>query len=658
MNRMLKGFFPLAMLVASALSLADCNSNTTGCNSNCNGNAYFSIRSQSVNAARELAGWQPYINLFDRDCFYGSFTITPEYTRSFRACHIAEFLFGADLQNVPFSTTAGTAATSCNTSCNNDNCGSLVISGSQVANRGAKDWLADYFGLSPAFQSVVNFKPRISNFLVDFNLYLGLDEWASGLYFRIHAPVVYTRWNLRASENVINAGLVSGTGVGYNAGYMSSAAILQTSLRQSFLQAMNGTYTFGDMSQPLQYGIISNGSTCNNTTVNTTTNCNNNNNDCGSSHKKTRLSDVEAALGWNFWQCEDYHFGLQIRGSAPAGNRPEAVFLFEPIVGNGHHWMFGGGISSHAVLWRGCDEDRYFGVWMDVNIEHLFKTKQKRSFDFVNRPNSRYVLLEQMTSTISNGLLSATTACASGTSPVPAGTAPNAQYAGVLLPAINVTTLDVNVSIAVQADFVLKFAYISNNFEVDLGYNLWARSGEKFSSKCDPIITEKKYAIKGDAQVYGFCPVGSTTAGAAIALSATEDTATIHVGTNNNFTAGSTYTTNPNVDNAQFAIGNCGTTPASTCLVANPLNAPSPTTQILTSNPAVFVTSTDINLAKTPSALSNKVFGSLSYGWNDCEDWIPFLSLGGEVEFDGRNNDCRAALSQWGIWLKGGISFN
>lgn len=40
------------------------------------------------------------------------------------------------------------------------------------------DWLADYFGLPRDCQSTVSFKPSISNFILDYSFYLGLDSWA------------------------------------------------------------------------------------------------------------------------------------------------------------------------------------------------------------------------------------------------------------------------------------------------------------------------------------------------------------------------------------------------------------------------------------------------------------------------------------------------
>ncbi|MCL4229821.1 hypothetical protein KJZ61_04015, partial [Candidatus Dependentiae bacterium] len=458
---------------------------------------------------------------------------------------------------------------------------------------------------------------------------LGLDEWMCGLYFRIHAPVVYTRWDLRATEAVSDAGTDA-----YLTGYMSNdaAGIANATLRKDFLTAVDGTYTFGDMKEALKYGKMSK-----------------------DRDTKTRLSDIEAALGWNFWQCEDYHFGLQIRGSAPTGNRPNAEFLFEPIVGNGNHWTLGGGVSAHAVLWRGCDEDHFFGVWLDANITHLFRTKQTRSFDLKNKPNSRYALLAEMSSTVGNNLFANTTNTdvVADADSLAGGVAPSHQYAGKLLPVINVTTFDVNVSIDVQVDAALKFSYYNCGFEADLGYNLWARSGEKFKLRDSSTFTEKKYVLKGDAFVYGF----SAAAGnAPIALSASQNTSDIHGG--KNFPSGfvpADSVRNPGIDNAYPAQIVAGAAAASTITYAPGVAVNS---QTRTSKDPIFVKADDIDMSKTPSAMSHKLFGHISYNWDDCEDWIPFLGVGGEIEWAGKYDSNYAAVSQWGVWIKGGISFN
>ena len=47
-----------------------------------------------------------------------------------------------------------------------------------------------------------------------------------------------------------------------------------------------------------------------------------------------------------------------------------------------------------------------------------------------------------------------------------------------------------------------------DNINVEVGYNLWMRTGEKLQSRdCFP---NDRFAFKGDAQVYGFLPEYNT----------------------------------------------------------------------------------------------------------------------------------------------------
>jgi len=48
----------------------------------------------------------------------------------------------------------------------------------------------------------------------------------------------------------------------------------------------------------------------------------------------------------------------------------------------------------------------------------------------------------------------------------------------------------------------------------------------------------------------------------------------------------------------------------------------------------------------------------LNYAWTERESGnIPFLGVGGEIEFAGKMCESYSTLSQWGIWVKGGIEF-
>jgi len=644
--------------------------------STCSGHAvtpYYSIRSQSENAARELAGagWNTQINLCDMDKWYGNFAITPEYTRSFRPCRIAQSLFGywgscsyPCYPCGPCDSTCNPCCTPCCDPCCDDTCYRVKISGSQVDDRGCCDWLADNFGLPTDYQSCVTFEPRIDNFLIDFNFYLGFDEWCQGLYLKIHAPVVHTKWDLNMCECIENAGENH-----HWRGYFNSAAvtsgietygILRNNLVSNFTSFISGCgiINANDINfNPLCYAKM----------------------DC-CRHTKTALSDIQMALGWNVCCDEDYHVGLNVRATAPTGNRPEASYLFEPIVGNGKHWELGGGLSSHWTFWRSEDEEQSCAFFFDANVSHLFKAKQVRTFDLCSKPLSRYMLAAKFNTSIDNLVAGDTSEVAE---------APNGQFSGIYTPVANLTTMSVDVSIGVQADLAFMFQYLHNNWSFDFGYNFWGKSCEKIEcrSDCCPYLAENTWVLKGDAFMYGFYDDQGTIT--PVALSASQYNATIYQGTNNypNGIDNIVYYRNPGVDNKKLAWNSAG----------GPLYVFKPTTeiadqeQIYTSKDPRYISFCDIDFyGARNKGISHKVFAHFDYTWSEHEEWIPYLGIGGEVEFghckdskdscnpcctpcgttcgypcDSSCNPCydnsccnHCALSQWGIWLKGGVAFN
>jgi len=170
MNLKIKKFLGAVVLFSAPALWAQstsCPTNLVCCANFANG---FSPRSQSVNAARDLVGWQTHINRWDMDSFYGSLSVTPEYTQTYRTKRLAQCLFGSE---------------------------NVVFSGSRRTDRKECEILADYFCLPMDFKSTLQIQPRIRNFLVDFDLFLGLDNWVEGLWFRLQTPIVYTNWDLR-----------------------------------------------------------------------------------------------------------------------------------------------------------------------------------------------------------------------------------------------------------------------------------------------------------------------------------------------------------------------------------------------------------------------------------------------------------------------------
>ena len=614
--------------VNAGTSSSSCNTCNLSCNPcgdcksapTCYGHPYLAYRSQSVNAAREIAGWEEYINRYDMDCTYGAFYMAFEYQKSFRSERITQFLFGQDAID----------------------CCRLLIQGSEIENRHPRAWCADYFGLPQDFNSAVSFCPKIENFIVDVNFFLGLDELAEGLYFRVHAPIVHTRWDLCMNERIFNEGTAA-----FPESYMGKEEIPRNLLPRNFTQAVCGNVVWGDMTEPLQYGRMS---SCTLT--------------------KTRLSDIHFAFGWNFFLDEDYHCGINLRAAAPTGNRPNGCYLFEPMIGNGKHWELGLGVTGSYIFWRDeCHEDRSFGAYIDANITHLFRTCQCRSFDFCNRPNSRYMLLEEMQtndSDIGGAKGDITPSC----NTIEDVTKANYQYKGNLVHANKFSTLNIDVRIDVQADIAVKLAYVRDNWTFDLGYNLWARTGEKFCTDDDCCScgcpTDRIFAIKGDSSIYGQTGSGDPSCNEItepVALSAAQKCADIHGGFNYSMPNDNNLDPlqNPNVDNARWAAI---ADDDDSCPLFTLTDIETTCQNIKTSINPTLEKQKDLNLCKSPSAITHKVFGHAGYAWKDKdEDYIPFIGVGLEAEFDSlkKCKDCcgktRFGVSQLGVWLKGGVSF-
>lgn len=617
------------------------------CNSFCNGYPFLLPRSQGRNSARELVGCQQMLYKYDTESLNGFLSAAVEYQRSFDNQQIPRYYFGADYVN----------------------CKNLLIQGSQVNNRHANAWLADYFGLPTDYNSVVSFCPLLQNVTVDLNFYLGLDKAAEGLYLKVVAPIAWTCSQLCPIEKICNYGTNDAI-----SGYLSTGTILRQDLNSSFLEYMcgcannacscnygsscsnscstcygnsgscsgcnsNTNYSqnscewlgcscgncpvFGDMQQPLKYGIIS-----------------------GNKLTKAGLAELRASLGYNFALEEDYHFGMFFELSAPTGNRPCAKYLFEPIIGNGKHWEIGGGLTGHWIFHRSQEnKDKYVGFWIDATLAHLAKSCQKRSFDISCKNNGRYMLLEQMGLNKDN--LKSTDS-----------TLATYQYQKILLPTINWSTFNVQTCMDLQTDIAAKIAFFKNNFSLDLGYNFWARMGEKISfDNCCGCQPTYNMAIKGDSFVYGYYDDSGTMK--PIALSATESDASIHSGTNYPYVSINNATNvaiNPAIDapeNASACI--YSSNPVQTVQLNNIYN----TAAVNTSIQPTLIARGDLNNDDSPAGITHKLFAHFNYYHkNSDKKWLPFIGIGGEVEFSTYRYKCGSCCNNTGSGCSCSGSFN
>ncbi len=556
----------------------------------------FAPRSQGLCAPIMQAGWNRILVNPYRETNGAAFAVYPTYSRSFDADKLNNFLIGPK---------------------------ELVFSGSQVIGRESTDILADYFGLPSDYVSVVSFSPLILNFMMGFDLHIYLDEWVEGLYCDIHMPIVHSKWDLNLCECVVDPG---STYTSYPAGYLSAQPIELSQLKVgvhapiTVKNALRGKAVFGDMQEPLAYGKIF------------------------GRQEETRVTELWLSLGWNMIRTDESHLGFELKIAAPTGTLRKAEFFFEPIVGNDHHWEFGAQLSGHKDLWISPAENRRVSIWLSGHLSHLFASTQKRSFDIKDTGvASRYMLLETMAAPVvalNNGL-------------APDNTLASIQYQGELVPAINRTTFDAKIRINVQADLLAKIQYYHDNgFQCEFGYNMWARTKEVL--QCRDAIAPC-YAVKGDAQVYGFAQSGETP----LALAATQHNATLRAGQGDgNFTSGAEFA-NHNADNSVPASDNLGANLYQLTLAdANRLGVSQ--IGVKTSNPARLIDNNDIDeeSALLPKALSHTIFADVSYTIEEGLSCIPFLGVGAYITFANTDVAENSAYSQWSLWLKMGLSFN
>ena len=588
---------------------------------------YLNFRSVSVNAARELVGWQALIHKADMETCYGIFSITPEYSRSFHGNDIAQSLFCGSLYNRPCSTPNP----------------AFKIQGSNVVDRDAHAWLADYFYLPTNFSSIVSIEPHIDTFLVDFNFFVGFDTWAPGLFLRAHAPLASTRWDLRFCETNKTIG-----NKGYPAGYFNDTytidadhttivgmptSELLTSF-EDFVYAQKSIESQTITYEPLHYARMS--------TYRLT---------------KTRLAEIQVALGYDFLLNPDYHLGIEARISIPTGTIPKGEFLFEPMIGNGHHTELGAGLTTHWTFWTNQDHTQRLGFYLDANISHLFRAHQRRTFDLKGKPLSRYMLAVHMSPPVDDLV-----AAIDNNNVVPAS-----QFTYRFSPVANITTIPVDVTIAFQADVVFKLAYTYKNIQWDIGYNFWTRSCEKICRRSDSCCKNQLpsgWALKGDSFIFGFAQSSTGLSSLGTPLAASQSNATIFAGTNNwpDGIGPDIWNQNPGIDAPKGPAYNYSGDP----LVTHQWAYTTTWNPVCVSEAPKIISEDDLDIcgART-KGLSNKLFTHINYTFNECSHCTPYLGLGGEIEFGKNTEPCNkamqchyASLSQWGLWLKGGLEFN
>ncbi len=609
------------------------------------------------------------------DQVYGGFMVAFEYQRSFDASQLARGLFGSNVLN---------------------------FAGSQVASPVANSLLADNFGLSPLFQGSMALKPIIQSYNLHFDWFVGLDEWAKGLYLQFDFNFEQQKRELQADCSCSTN--ITTSNINFPAGYMSVSTSPVTPITS--LQTALGLQTaFGNKNNPTTFGRFE---FCDRT--------------------QNGVAGLSMNLGYDFVRCDNYFLGAFFRVVAPTGSKVQPCYVFDPIVGNGKGWELGAGISSRWEMWNNNDCQKLTAM-LDGYAVSILKHKSLRTFDLASTNTAlavNYACNNSCNnscntscntgcstsvaacnngcsfsdcSTICGTTNSCNTSCNSGCNNCNAANCLTRYsllkqfnvvngvytYANNLITAADFTTRNVDVRTSVKGDATIRLVYEHGGFDFGIGYNVFGMSREKISSvgapsSCIFTTTGTVFGVKGCQGVgYNSYVTGSGTGSNATINSPVNVTALPLVNTASQagaYVSGcGTAACSASVDNASTTIPGVGTylsnTPGTFNAAYNSnsnnatitagqnvseLNASASYVQPESSTTPVVlignVNELDLCSGTAPRQFSNKGFITLDYTWID-NDWAPYLGFMAEVEGGSRNLD----LAQWGVVIRGGISY-
>lgn len=165
---------------------------------------------------------------------------------------------------------------------------------------------------------------------------------------------------------------------------------------------------------------------------------------------KTGVADLTFMLGCDIINHVDMYLSPYGGVVFPTGNKPKAVYVFEPIVGNNHHFALLGGLTSYVAISESNDGKAWVGG--SVNARYLFTNTQRRLIDLKNRPWSRYLSMYANET---------------------------ARLANEVTFGANLMAQEVKVKPGFSADVDLNFTYVGDCWQATLGVNTIMASAEQ-----------------------------------------------------------------------------------------------------------------------------------------------------------------------------------
>jgi len=377
----------------------------------------FLGRAFSANSAREMMMSAP-CNENNNNNFNSYFSASAVYQRSFEQSHtqgIGAYPFWSQTNAM----TVGTA-------------------------NGKSSLDAYQFGLGDvATVGVITLNPVVYQAGTDFMFYVSNKKNESGFFAKIKSAI--NVMSIDPSLQEINpAAAVAYPDGALSALFTGETPAPSTSITQAFAGVKGSQQAENDF-RPMSKGLID-----------------------GVQSTGAHLSDIEMTFGYNL-VCPktDNSISIGARLTAPAGNKPESIYVLEPVTGRGGYWGIGAYLAAHFSIWD--QDDNNFAVNFMSNGIHLCEQNVMRQYDLTENGNgSKYLLVADYRNSI---------------------------YQNSVQNLVNVSTLASQSSFRFEGDASLAVSYNYENISVDIGYNVWGRTKENLT--INESFDVQRYAIIG-----------------------------------------------------------------------------------------------------------------------------------------------------------------
>ena len=403
------------------------------------GKTFFAIRPQHSNVAREQMGTAGRVHQFAKEEFHGDLSLALEWSQSRDASKLGTWFFFNGTNSMTYGPNRSA----------NGNVGEVDVNGL-------------FFGTTATGTIVAN--PRVQNLVADAQLYIGWDEFISGLWTKVGVPVNYVRTDMRLVDTVSAAA----SDTAFVAGDVNTATTATP--YADLAHAWVGDTVVGDL-PVLNYGKIN------------------------GRRSETAVAGLPLTLGYDFLRREHGSLGLALRVVAPTGNTPCAQYIFEPVSGANNCWEVGGAVNGAYELWSNND-DANLNVFVDAQVTHLGRRAQRRIHGLTGLladAGSSFIALKKFSTT-----------------PV---------YVSMER-ASNVLALVTKIGSSFMADAAAQLKYNTGNYGFAVGYNFWHRAKEEAEAREASVFAAANYGIKDGATLLGSTILATTNVtSAAIASS-------------------------------------------------------------------------------------------------------------------------------------------